>query len=983
MRQSSQASPHTAISTHPAFESLRSEWIPSLKVEVQEYRHRATGALHYHLAAEDEENAFLVALRTVPMDSTGVAHVLEHTVLCGSEKYPVRDPFFMMIRRSLNSFMNAFTSSDWTAYPFASTNRKDFDNLLDIYLDAVFFARLDELDFMQEGHRVEFAEAADPNSELVYKGVVYNEMKGAMSSPVRVLYTTLTEKLFPTTTYHYNSGGDPAHIPELSYAQLREFYRTHYHPSNAVFMTYGDIPAAEHHAAFDSRALQRFERLDAHIEVAPEQRYAAPQVVSEPYAADADAEQADRTHIVLGWLLGRSADLEEQLKAQLLSSVLLDSSAAPLRHALETTDLGSAPSPLSGIEDSNFEMSFMCGIEGSRPEHAAALEQLVLEVLGEVAEHGIPQERVEAVLHQLELAQREVEGGGYPYGLHLMLRGLSAAVHGGDPVALLNLDPVLAELREAVRDPQFIPRLVREWLLDNPHRVRLTLEPDAALAGREEAAEKARLAALREAMDAAQREQVVERAARLAARQNDPGNPEILPKVGLEDIPAEVKIPEAAHEQLGASALARYAQPTNGLVYQQVVVDLPALDAPLLQLLPCYTAVLTEVGCGGRDYRQTQAWQYAVSGGVGASASLRGAVDDEQRARGYLVLSGRALERNTGALAELMKTTFEAPRFDEYGRLRELVAQQRARRERAVTGNGHMLAMQAAASGMSPVAALTHRLRGLAGIRALKRLDDGLSDPAAVQALARELEGIHGAVRAAPRQFLLVGETEAQARLREEMAAHWAALPAGGATAALALAAVRERVREAWTTSTQVNFCAKAYPTVPMGHADAAPLTVLGGFLRNGFLHRAIREQGGAYGAGAGQDSDNACFRFFSYRDPRLAATLEDFDRAVAWLLEARHAPSQLEEAILGVIGSLDRPQSPAAEAKHAFHSELFGRDAAQRRAFRARVLAVSLEDLHRVGERYLDPAQASVGLVTSVAAAEKLAVDGLAVQAL
>jgi len=267
--------------THPSFEWLRSEPVESLNLVVEEYRHIKTGALHYHLSANISENVFLVALRTVPMDSKGVAHILEHTALCGSKHYPVRDPFFMMIRRSLNTFMNAFTSSDWTAYPFASQNRKDFNNLLDVYLDAVFFSTLDELDFAQEGHRYEFDTPDDASTDLVYKGVVFNEMKGAMSSSVSTLWQTLTEHLYPTTTYHFNSGGEPEDIPDLSYQQLIAFYKKHYHPSNAIFMTFGDIPAFDHQQKFEEKALAHFERLNEEIQVDIEQRYSEPKRVEE------------------------------------------------------------------------------------------------------------------------------------------------------------------------------------------------------------------------------------------------------------------------------------------------------------------------------------------------------------------------------------------------------------------------------------------------------------------------------------------------------------------------------------------------------------------------------------------------------------------------------------------------------------------------------------------------------------------------------
>ena len=452
---------------HPAFEFLRSERVESLNIDVAEYRHRKTGAQHIHISTDNPENVFLVALRTVPHDSTGVAHILEHTALCGSEKYPVRDPFFMMIRRSLNTFMNAFTSSDWTAYPFASQNRKDFNNLLDVYLDAVFFSRLDELDFCQEGHRVEFAEPENPDSPLVYKGVVYNEMKGAMSSVSSTLWHTMCEYLYPTTTYHYNSGGDPACIPDLTYEQLKSFYKTHYHPSNAIFMTFGDIPAAELQESFEDKALSRFDKLDVHIAVPDEQRYREPLTVEQPYAFNEEGSADEKTHIVMGWLLGKATDLEASMEAHLLCSVLLDNSASPLQRALETTSLGTSPSPMCGLDDSQRELCFLCGIEGSESNRADDLEKLVLDVLRDVAENGIPQEQLEASLHQLELQQREIGGDSYPYGLQLILTSLTSATHRGDPIALLNLDPVLEKLRANIQDPEYIKQLTRRLLLDN------------------------------------------------------------------------------------------------------------------------------------------------------------------------------------------------------------------------------------------------------------------------------------------------------------------------------------------------------------------------------------------------------------------------------------------------------------------------------------------------------------------------------------
>jgi hypothetical protein len=877
--------------------------------------------------------------------------------------------------------MNAFTSSDWTAYPFASQNRKDFDNLLKVYLDATFFARLHELDFMQEGHRVEFEQPDNPDSKLVFKGVVFNEMKGAMSSPVSVLWQAISEKLYPTTTYHYNSGGEPEDIPKLSYQQLKDFYRTHYHPSNAVFMTFGNIPAAQHQTVFEELALSKFERLDINIHVDDEQRFNQPVVVEDTYAWDA-AEGAsidNKTHHVLGWLLGRCTSLDEMMRANLLSQVLLDNSSSPLRKALETTELGNSPSPLCGLEDSNHEMCFLCGIEGSQPEQAQAFEELVLEVLRDVAENGVPQEQLEAVLHQLELGQREIGGDGYPYGLQLILGGLTAAIHRSDPVALLDLDPVIESLREQIRDPDFIKRLVQQNLLDNMHRVRLTMKPDPELSQRKDQHEREVLDEIRAAMSGENVSVVIKQAAELARRQKQQDDPEILPKVGLEDVPAEVSIPVGLDRGIAGTESIVYEQGTNGLVYHEVVFELPAFDANQLDLLPDFSSCLTELGVGDKDYLQVQTWQSSVCGDVFGQSSIRGDTADVQTGRGYYLFAGKALDRNNRKLAELMSQTAHAVRFDEHDRIRELISQKRARKQQSITGSGHTLAMTAASSGMSPVAALSHRFNGLESIRQLQALDDANLQGGTPQ-LAAQFEAMHAKLLAAPRHYMIIAEAAKMDTLVGEFESVWQPAHASPDFEAFKLDKLKKTVRQMWVTNTQVNFCARAYPTVPMAHPDAAALTVLGGFLRNGFLHTAIREQGGAYGGGAGHDTNIAAFRFFSYRDPRLTDTLADFDRAIDWLLEGEHEWRQVEESILGIIGSIDKPASPAGEARQAYHNRLHGRSPESLQAYRQAILKVTLDDLKRVAQTYLKPASASTAVITSAAMLEQVGDLGLEV---
>lgn len=958
----------SGVRTHQAFRHKRSHRVDTLDLTVHEFEHINTGAAHYHLSIPHKENVFMVALRTVPMDSSGVAHVLEHTALCGSERFPVRDPFFLMIRRSLNTFMNAFTTSDYTAYPFASQNPKDFSNLLDIYLDAVFFSLLDPLDFAQEGHRVEFEVPDDPSTDLVYRGVVFNEMKGDSSSVTSVLYDTLKTHLYPTTTYHYNSGGDPNFIPELTYDQLLEFYKSHYHPSNAIFMTFGDMEACDLQAEFETKALSRFERSDVKIEVKKERRILQTVRVQEPYAID-DSDLDNKTHIVMAWLLGPNTDLELLLKCNLLADVLLDTSASPLRQSLENTSLGGAPSPLCGLEETNREMSFICGLEGSELAYADDVEDLILTSLTRVANEGVPKEKLEACLHQLELSHREIGGDGYPFGLQLIFSCMSAAIHRGDPIDLLDLDPVLENLREQIERPEFIKELVQEILLDNPHRVRLCLYPDAELNEKNQVAEKQKLQAKKDALSSQQIDDILQLTVDLQDRQNREEPIDVLPKVGLADIPLGYDLPVGSTVSSGRRApLTHYDAGTNGLVYQQVITDMPDMNAEQLSRLPLYTYLLTELGSAGRGYLQTQHIQHSISGGISVYSSVRGTLDNPDKLHAYVTFSSRCLKRNSSAMMTMLKETFAQPDFTESDRIRDLIKQARIRRESNITGGGHTLAMSAAASHFRPVSLLNHYLSGLEGIKKLKLLDDSLEDATHRDEFASVLSGMHDAILAMPGQLLMVSEAGFKSEAIAQLTQLWdhqagaesqylQAVNEGENPVSNQMATVPFKPTpkdQAWLTTTQVNFCASAYPTVPENHKDAAALTILAGVLRNGYLHRTVREQGGAYGGGAGHDSSNGIFRFYSYRDPNLMATFEAFEQSIDWVINANIGFDLIEESILGVISSIDAPASPAGEARQAFHSALFGRSNEHREQMRQKYLQVKVQDVQRVAEDYL-----------------------------
>lgn len=972
-----------APNTHAAFEFIGQHTIDTLNLTVEHYVHTKTGATHYHLAADDPQNVFMVALRTVPMDSTGVAHILEHTVLCGSEKYPVRDPFFMMIRRSLNTFMNAFTSSDWTAYPFATQNRKDFQNLLQVYMDAVFFPNIDALDFAQEGHRFEFEERDNADSLLVYKGVVFNEMKGAMSSPVSRLWQELTTAIYPTNTYHYNSGGEPVDIPNLTHKQLVDFHKAHYHPSNSVFMTYGDINAIDHQTQFETLGLQRFDSAVAQVHVDLEKRFTEPQQVNTIYALD-EEDITQKTHIVLGWLLGENKDPKEVLKGHLLSSVLLDNSASPLRRVLEDTDLATAPSPLCGLEDSNKEMVFAVGVQGSEVENAEAVEALIINELKRIAEVGVDQSQLQAMLHQLELSQREVGGDSYPYGLQLILDALPGALHDGDPIALLDVDAALKDLELEIQDPQFIPNLVKTWLLDNTHRVRLTMAPDTELSKLEEAAEKAKLAQIQAGLTDAEKQAIIDQAVALEARQAEIDDPDILPEVTKDDIPAEIKKVESKSEKIGALPVTGYVCGTNGLVYEQVLVDMPALSEYEKSILPLFNTCLTEVGSAGRDYLQTQEHQAAVSGGLSARSAIHAKIGSDTDYHSHYILSSKALAKNQESMASLIEETLYTARFDETARIKDLVSQVRAGVDHGVTGNGHGHAMMAATQNMTAAAKWKFDRSGFAGIQFIKQLNDKLKSDDELKTFADDLKAIQSKLCDAPKQGLLVVDEPSYADSLKGMQSSWQSIqqPAKNKTDFI-IDASKQQIKQAWVTSTQVNFCASAYPAVNSDHPDAPKLAVLGACLRNGFLHSTIREKGGAYGGGASFNAEAAAFVFFSYRDPRLMETFEDFKRAKDWVLSKDATQAKVDEAILNVISSMDKPGSPAGEARKAFYQTLYGRTHDVRMAYRLGVISTTIDELRVVAERYLSGDNASQAVLTSSGMSERLVDEGFSIHTL
>ena len=919
------------------------KYIKLLDLNAQIYTESEFNCKHIHLDSDNNEKVFMVAFRTIPEDSSGVAHILEHTALCGSKKFPVRDPFFMMIRRSLNTFMNAFTSSDWTAYPFATLNDKDFKNLLSVYLDSSFFPNLDELDFYQEGHRLEFSDKENSNSELEIKGVVFNEMKGAMSSVTSQLWHGISKHLYPSSTYKHNSGGNPENIIDLTHEYLVDFHKKHYHPSNATFFTYGNIDVEEIQNFINENVLTSFEPSDQLINVKNEDRLTSPKIISEFYNPMPDDE--NNHHVVLSWLLGESHNPVELLESFLMSNILLDNSASPLRKALEKTDLGKSLSPLTGLETDHKELVFAAGLEGVQSNKQGEVEELILNCLKDVVKEGIPKDIVESSLHQLEIRQREITGSGMPYGLQIMLSCLSACIHNDDPLKVLDLDSSFSIIKEKLKENKYVEKIIEEKLIKNNHRINYALIPDPEFNKKNEEKIKNKITQRSKNLSDKDKQKIINLASNLKKRQEAIDDPEVLPKVTKEDIPNIRNYAQSVITSTSNTNNYFYKTGTNGITYHSLIYPCNNLSNEEFKIASLFANTLTNIGFNNIDYEEVQKMQSAVTGGISSNFILLPNNNSEHSLA--LKITSKSLEKNVDKMQDIMMKSVLDSDFKNNDRIKDLLNFIASDNEKSLIQNGHLLAMSNAGAQINNVAATNDMANGLNFISNTNNLSRNIEQEENLERYLDLLLSIKSKLSGSPIYTFTASSVEQnKTNIKFEFKDN----------------EMNKEVQNyfdiqdnsiGWITGAQVCYCAEAFPTVDSLHNDAPALTVLGTVLRNGYLHSAIREKGGAYGAGAMQDSNNKIFKFFSYRDPRCAETFNDFKKSREWSLKDI-SQEQLDEGILGVISSIDKPLSPYGEAMNDFMNILDNKDKEKRLAFRSKVKNCTIDDLVNVSRKYL-----------------------------
>jgi Zn-dependent M16 (insulinase) family peptidase len=960
------------------YDVLRVVALKELRCQFYELVHPATGARHIHIHNDDAENTFGVAFKTVPRDSTGVAHILEHTALCGSSDYPVRDPFFSMLKRSLSTFMNAFTASDWTMYPFSTQTPKDYYNLMGVYLDAAFFPNLDELSFKQEGHRLEI-ESRDP-LKLTYKGIVYNEMKGAMSSPDQVMARSLLNALFTDTTYRFNSGGDPVVIPSLTWDELKTFHSRHYHPSNAYFYTYGNLPLQDHLQFVQDKVLNRFTRIDPDTNVPSQPRWPQPREAIYYYPLDKSLDPSRKCQACVAWLVCDVTHSYNVLVLTLLGEILLGNSASPLRKALMDSGLGSSLSDSSGFDADCRDASFSCGLKDIRESDVEKIQRIIFNTLNDLVQNGIDRELIDSAIHQLEFHRKEVTNTPYPYGLKLFMGFLGTWLHGGDPEEILELDALMNKLRAAVDREPFFENCIRTFLLDNSHRVLLTLKPDVSIEEKEEQRVANELEAHASRLADTDIDTLAHFSEALQVRQETQENVSCLPTLAIADIPRDVRVITGMPSEADSPVL-YYDQPTSGIVYTAAACQADGLPADMLPLVPFFCYALPKIGTARRDYTEMARLIDRYTGGVGFSTHARTRFDASGHSLPLVTLNGKCLVRNMDRMFDIVQEILCEHRFTDLPRLKTLLQEYQAGMESMIVHNGHRLAISLSSRRFSPSSRLNESWHGIHQLKTIQEITKDMSD-AALGAVGEKLAAIGSRLFTGNNlKLALIGETESISA-----AAHWpktllAALPQDRPDAgALPTAAEDGLPHEGWSTSSAVSFVALSFETVRMAHPDAPALMLISKMSRSLYLHREIREKGGAYGGMSVYTPEDGVFSFASYRDPHIVSTLNAYSGAMAFMASGNYTAEDIKEGILQVCADIDRPDPPGPAAKKAFHRKIVHLSDDLRRRFKHDLLALTREDVMRVSQKYLDPDHIKKG-VAIISSEEKLKAANLKLQ--
>ncbi|KAL8554483.1 hypothetical protein ACS0TY_002610 [Phlomoides rotata] len=900
------------------FEKVSEEFIEECKSRAVLYKHKKTGAEIMSVSNDDENKVFGIVFRTPPKDSTGIPHILEHSVLCGSRKYPLKEPFVELLKGSLNTFLNAFTYPDRTCYPVASTNTKDFYNLVDVYLDAVFFPKCveDVKTFQQEGWHYELN---DPSEDITYKGVVFNEMKGVYSQPDSILGRATQQALFPDNTYGVDSGGDPQVIPKLTFEEFKEFHGKYYHPSNARIWFYGDDDPNERLRIL-SEYLDMFEANSAPMEskVEYQKLFSKPVRIVEKYPA-ADGVDLKKKHMVcLNWLLSETPlDLETELALGFLDHLMMGTPASPLRKTLLESGLGDAIVG-GGIEDELLQPQFSIGLKGVSEEDIQNIEELILDTLKKLAEEGFDSDAVEASMNTIEFSLRENNTGSFPRGLALMLRSVGKWIYDMDPFVPLKYQEPLKALKARIAEEGskavFAP-LIEKFILNNPHLVTIEMQPDPEKASRDEAAEKENLEIVKASMTQEDLAELARATNELKLKQETPDSPEALkcvPCLSLQDIPKKpTQIPTEVGDINGTKVL-QHNLFTNDVVYAEVVFNMSTLKQELLPLVPLFCQSLLEMGTKDMDFVQLNQLIGRKTGGISVypfTSSVRG----KQDPCSHMIVRGKATSERTEDLFDLVNRVLQDVELTDQKRFKQFVSQSKARMENRLRGSGHGIAAARMDAKLNVAGWVSEQMGGVSYLEFLRTLENKVDDD--WPAISSSLEEIRTTLLS--KNGCLVNLTSDGKNLKNTekyVGKFLDMLPSTSPVGSTAWNAQLSRTNEAIVIPTQVNYVGKAANIFETGYQLKGSSYVISKYISNTWLWDRVRVSGGAYGGFCDFDSHSGVFTFLSYRDPNLLKTLDVYDGTSNFLRELEMGDDALTKAIIGTIGDVDAYQLPDAK---------------------------------------------------------------------
>ena len=927
------------------FELVREQFIPELDTAARLFRHGRTRAEVLSLVNRDENKTFAVTFRTLPSDDTGVAHILEHSVLSGSRQYPVKELFMELLKGSCATFINAMTFPDKTCYPVASTNLKDFYNLVGVYFDVVFNPLLESYTLDQEGWHFELE---DPEAPLCYKGVVFNEMKGAYSQQDAHIGEQVTRALLPNTIYAHSSGGDPRHIPELSYAHWRGFHDRFYHPSNARICFWGDDPE-QTRLQIVAEVLKSFERQPVSETIALQSRFAAPRRSSGLIPAAAADAQDGRGAVSVGWLLSDGQDTPDvRIALRVLKEILVGSPASPLRKALLDSGLGE--DLIDGADwDDLRQPVFVTGLKGVLKANHDRVEPLVLDTLDNLVRSGIDPAAVDAALNTIEFALRE--NGTWARGVGTILRSLETWLYEGDPIAALAFEQPLTAVRAGIAEnPRYFEKMIEQYLLTNPHRSMVQHAPDAELLTRQEADEKLRLAKIRSGLGDEELQKILAKTRELKRRQATPNSPAALaklPMLRLADLDRKNSVIPREVMSIRGRPILHNDLSTNGIAYVDVGFDLRTLSGDELAYLPVLARALIELGTDKED-EVTFAHRIARhTGGIEPHAFALTKTDGKGTAA-WLVLRGKATTAKTNELIEIFRDLLLSARLDQRERLHRLVLEEKAQLEANLSPSGSYycsLRLKAAASESGFANELMYGVSQLAFLRRLaaKTETDWPTVHARLDSIRSKL-----IVRSSAIANVTVA-AKAWVPLQGRIEALLGCLPDGNSASAV-WQPLPDRGNEGLVVPTQVNYVAKGTRIHDVALLHGAALAVCR-WLSLAWLIPKIREQGGAYGASLDLDRYSGYLGMTSYRDPALFETLATFDGTAAFLRALELSDSDLTRSIIGALNGIDPYQLPGAKGFTSLMRYLIGQTEVERQKLRDELFATTAMDFRNFAD--------------------------------